>query len=559
MTTPQLPVAIVGAGPVGLITALGLVHYGVPVVVFEAEPALSGDTKAGTVLTRTLEVLDRYDALGPVLDASLRIDEIGEIDRATGLSTGSVLTSMLAEETRFPFVINIPQQLLEPVLAAQLEERAPGTLRLEHRLERFVQHDDRVELFLETPDGPTVVEASRLLACDGGRSTVRTQLDIEVTGHTLEQRYMLVDLDCDLDITNRRDYPYLAYFGDPHEWMILVRHPHCWRFLFPLASDQPEPTVEDLRAKAHSFIGDVEDLRVIGSNIYTVHHRVAGSWSESRVFLMGDAAHLITPMWALGLNTGVLDASNMPWRLAWVHRGWAEESLLDGYEMEQAPVAINGSGEMAEAARDVMNRRVSSSGPDRAVASMGAGGWGDAMTRTLLGVRLDVDDTGDWSMVRTTSEPTRARVGERVPDVRVYGTFGALTLHELCRDSFVALHLTDARRRPAVPSEGPPGLRQVLVSRWDAPHDSGLRDRAYFDPGDALRHRLGIEEDAVVLLRPDGHIALLEPWTPQSGVRVESHYLSLVGKGATEARGRGHTGSDPATQRGQAMQTGVVA
>jgi len=317
----QLPVAVVGAGPIGLITALGLVHHGVPVVVFEEDRVLSLDTKAGTVLTRTLEVLHRYDALGPVLAAAVRIDEIGELDRATGESTGSVLTGLLTEDTRFPFVINVPQHELEPVLRVQLDTRAPGVLRMGHRLTAVDQDDDRVILHLETPDGPVMVAASWLLACDGGRSLVREQLGITVQGHTLEQRYMLIDLKCDLDVANPRDYPYLAYFGDPSEWMILVRQPHCWRFLFPLAMGAAEPSQEELVEKARHFIGEVSDLEVLGSNIYTVHHRVADSWRRGRIFLMGDAAHLITPMWALGLNTGVLDASNLPWRLAWCSAG----------------------------------------------------------------------------------------------------------------------------------------------------------------------------------------------------------------------------------------------
>lgn len=525
--TEQLPVAVVGGGPVGLITALGLAHHGVPFVVFEADPTLSTDTKAGTVLTRTLEVLDRYGALGPVLDASLRVDEIGELDRATGQSTGSVLTTVLSGETRFPFVVNIPQHELEPVLAAELEARAPGALRMEHRLEGFEQHDEGVTLQLSTPRGPVTFEASRLLACDGGRSTVRDQLGIEVSGHTLEQRYMLVDLTCDLDVTNPRDYPYLAYFGDPTEWMILVRQPHCWRFIFSLAPGQPEPTAQELKDKAHRFIGQVDELEVIGTNVYTVHHRVASEWTQGRVHLMGDAAHLITPMWALGLNTGVLDASNMPWRLAWVHRGWAEESLLDGYEREQAPVAINGSGEMAENARAVMDRRLDST------EAMAAGEWGDAMTRTLLGVRLDIDGTGDWSMIRHNKDALSIRVGDRVPDLRLFDNYGATTFHRLCCDSFVALHFTDARRRPPVPNEAPAGLRHLIVSRWDAPHDGGLRDRALLDAGNAARTRFGLEEDAVVLLRPDGHVALIESWTPESADRVEAHYLRLVGKQPT--------------------------
>jgi 3-(3-hydroxy-phenyl)propionate hydroxylase len=528
-TAEPLPVAIVGAGPIGLITALGLVHHGVPVVVFEEDRVLSLDTKAGTVLTRTLEVLHRYGALGPVLSAAVRIDEIGELDRATGHSTGSVLTGLLTEDTRFPFVINIPQHELEPVLREQLDQRAPGVLRMGHRLTSVEQDEESVTLHLSTPDGPATFTAARLLACDGGRSVVREQLGIAVEGHTLEQRYMLIDLTCDLDVANPRDYPYLAYFGDPTEWMILVRQPHCWRFLFPLAPGAAEPPQDELVAKARRFIGEVSDLEVLGSNIYTVHHRVADSWHRGRIFLMGDAAHLITPMWALGLNTGVLDASNLPWRLAWVQRGWAEPSLLEGYETEQSPVAIQGSGEMAEAARAVMDRRSSST------LAMGSGGWGDAFTRTLLGVSLDVDGTGNWSMVRTSSTPSPVRSGDRAPDLPVFGPTGPVHLHDLVADEFVALYFTDARRRPVIPPSTTPGLRHLVVSRWDAPHDSGLRDRAAFDPGDRVRRRFGQDADFVVLLRPDAHVAVLMPFGADAGTRIEEHYAAIVGRPAVPA------------------------
>lgn len=521
---PDRPVAIVGAGPIGLVTALGLVHHGVPVVVFEEDQVLSLDTKAGTILTRTLEVLDRYDALGPVLAASVRIDEIGELDRATGVSTGSVLTGTLTEDTRFPFVINIPQHELEPVLQERLQTVAPDALHMSHRLTSFDERDDHVVLHLQTPDGPVRFEASRLLACDGGRSPIRTQLGIGVQGHTLEQRYMLIDLTCDLDVANPRDYPYLAYFGDPAEWMILVRQPHCWRFLFPLGAGAVEPTTDELVAKARHFIGEVSDLQVLGTNIYTVHHRVADAWRHDRVFLMGDAAHLITPMWALGLNTGVLDASNLPWRLAWVARGWAEESLLDGYENEQAPVAVQGSGEMAEAARAVMDRRNGSA------QGMAGGGWGDAITRTLLGVSLDVDGDGNWSMVRTASTPLPVGAGDRAPDLPLFAPHGAVSVHQLVADSFVALHFTDARRRPTIPAAAAPGLRHVVVSRWDAPHDSGLRDRALFDPGDRVRRRFGHDRDTVVLLRPDAHVAAVLDAGPDGHTRADEAYAALVGR-----------------------------
>ncbi|WP_279583227.1 FAD-dependent monooxygenase [Fodinicola feengrottensis] len=401
-------------GPVGLITALGLVHYGIEVAVFEEDDQLSLDTKAGTVLTRTVEVLDRYGAAQDVLAASLRIDEIGDIDRATGTARASVYTGALAGDTRFPFVINIPQHHLEPVLRDRLEQVAPGSVHMGHRVTGFSQSADHIDVTVESPEGAKTVRGSYLLACDGGRSQLREALGIAVEGHTLAQRYMLVDLEVDLDEANPRDYPYLAYFGDPREWMILVRQPHCWRFLYPLEPGQPEPDRAELTAKAQRFIGDVDGLRVLGTNVYPVHQRVANRWRDGRIFLMGDAAHLITPMWALGLNTGVLDASNLPWRLAWVLRGWADQRLLDGYEREQSPVAIRGSGEMAEAARAYMDRRSSE------VSAMAGGRWGVAVTRSLLGVRLDVDGRGDWSMIASGDAPQPVGTGDRLPDVPVF-------------------------------------------------------------------------------------------------------------------------------------------
>ena len=414
--TPD-PVIIVGAGPIGLTTALGLEHHGVPFAVFEEDGELSRDTKAGTILTRTLEVFRRFGVADQVLQRALRVELIGDIDRASNLPRASIETSLLRDETRYPFVINLPQHHLEPILADALGRARHGSLNLRHRMVALRQAADHVEVDFAAPDGVRSVRGSYVLACDGGRSSVRRALGIATSGFSLDVRYMLVDVVVDLDVLNPRDYPYLAYFADPVEWMILVRHPHCWRFLFPLPKDAPEPGIEELRAKVLHFIGETSGLEVIGRVTYAVHHRVAEQWRQGRAFLMGDAAHLITPMWALGLNTGVLDASSLPWRLAWVLRGWAGDELLDGYVREQRPIAVQGSGEMAEAAR----RAMSSSTQDTQAA---ANAWGTAATRCLLGVRLDVDAVGDSAM--TIAGPGPLRAGDRMPDWLMHGADGRL-------------------------------------------------------------------------------------------------------------------------------------
>jgi 3-(3-hydroxy-phenyl)propionate hydroxylase len=512
-----LPVAIVGAGPVGLTTALGLAHYGVPFVLFEDEDRLSTETKAGTTLSRSLEIWRRFGVVASVLRRSMRVDEIGDIDRQTNQPRQTVELSVLANETRFPFVINLPQQDMEPALAEPVREQ----LHLAHRLVRFEQKSDRVVLHLKTPSGETTAEASYLLGCDGGRSTVREQLGIAAEGKSLPVKYSLVDLEVDLDIANPRDYPHLAYFSDAREWMVLVRHPHCWRFLFPLPPGKNEPSAEELRDKVLSFIGEVEHVRVLGKVTYQVHHRVATQWRGGRVFLMGDAAHLITPMWALGINTGLLDSSNLCWRLAWHLRGWADERLLDGYEREQKPVALLGAGEMAESARRYIGKE-SEGAPDIA-----ADAWGNACTRAMLGVRLDVDGHGDWSMLKHTREPP-LRPGDRIPDWPLQSPAGGeLRVHDLTADGFAALYFADARRRPEIPDNTSPALRHYLVSRWDAPFDCGLRERALFDPGGAFARRVGCPGGTLVLVRPDEHIAAIEPIAPGAAERL---YTTVVGR-----------------------------
>lgn len=512
------PVIVVGAGPVGLTTALGLDFYGLPFLLFEDDAELSRDTKAGTILTRTIEVFRRYGVADQVLAKALRVDEIGDVERATNTARPSVQTALLDQDTRYPFVINMPQHHLEPILRDAIDRRRPGALHLRHRLTSFRQVNDGVVASFETPDGTRDVEGSYLLACDGGRSTVRAQLGVPVEGESSDVRCLLVDVKVDLDVANPRDYPYLAYFADPQEWMILVRQPHCWRFLYPLGPGVPEPGAEEFRDKVIRFIGPVDQMEILNTIVYRIHHRVATQWRSDRVFLMGDAAHLITPMWALGLNTGILDAISLPWRVAWVARGWAGDALLDGYAREQRPVAAEGSGEMAEAARKYM------AGQAAQVKAMSGTAWANAATRTMLGVRLGVDDAGDWSMVKTDRGPLRA--GDRIPDAVLHGPQGRpLRLHDLVDDSFVALYFTDVRRRPDIPPDIP-GLRHFVVSHRDAPLDGGLRARSLFDVGGRFRQLLGCPSDTLVLVRPDDHIAAM---TSMRAASAEQLYRQVVG------------------------------
>src|SRR5258708_32263 len=218
---PMKPILIVGAGPIGLTTALALKFYGIPFELFEEDAGLSSDTKAGTILTRTLEAFRRYGVADAVLSKALRVDEIGDVQRATNVARASVRPWLLAQETRYPFVINLPQHHLEPILHQELGKKAPGHTHLQHRLTNFTATASGVIATFETPEGHRDVEGSYLFACDGGRSTVRSMLHIEVEGESLDGRHPLADRRGALDVENPPDYPHLASLPDPPGWLLL--------------------------------------------------------------------------------------------------------------------------------------------------------------------------------------------------------------------------------------------------------------------------------------------------------------------------------------------------
>ena len=148
------PVIIAGAGPVGLMIALGCQFYGLDYVLLEEDTSFSSDTKAGTVLTRTVEACRRYGRDEAVLAEALRVDEIGELEKATNKRRTSVRLNLIKDDSRFPFVLNIPQHYLEPLLADGLEA---GKVRLGHKLKTFEHNEQGVHVVAQGPNGETTI------------------------------------------------------------------------------------------------------------------------------------------------------------------------------------------------------------------------------------------------------------------------------------------------------------------------------------------------------------------------------------------------------------------
>lgn len=232
----KLPVLIAGAGPVGLIAALGLAQRGVPVIVLEAEAGLYQDPRAATTHPATLEMLDDLGLLAEVERQGLVCRHFRFWDRVTGDMVANFDLDLLRGDCRFPYVIQC-EQFKTASIAYQALAALPGTeVRFSHRVTGVSQAADGLTVTVETPDGPAEIAGAYLIGADGGRSEVRKALAIEFEGFTYPEHFLV--LTSPFDFAAHRDLVYRNYFFDPIEWCNLFKvaalgPPGLWRAVFP--------------------------------------------------------------------------------------------------------------------------------------------------------------------------------------------------------------------------------------------------------------------------------------------------------------------------------------
>ncbi len=343
-------VVIVGGGPVGLTLAIELGQQGVSCVLIDQRDAPGRLPKMERCNARTMEnfrrlgIADEIRAAG--FDSALPMDvficceslvrpplvhhHYPSVDQLRARIRDTHDGSLPLE----PYQL-ISQYTLEPLLR-RIAERTPGvSVHFGHELTDLDQDEDSVTAIVRTAGGARTLRGAYLVGCDGGNSTVRDRLGIELRGESLlELRQALFrcdDLFERIPIGKGRHY-HVA--DDQHSFLIVQDDTRHFSLHARVERD------EDMPALFERIAGMPVDYETLYVGRWTQRLMVADRYRDGRALLAGDAAHLVIPTGGLGMNTGAGDATDLAWKLAGTLHGWGGPALLDAYEQERRPIGV---------------------------------------------------------------------------------------------------------------------------------------------------------------------------------------------------------------------------
>ncbi|MER7767527.1 FAD-dependent monooxygenase [Kitasatospora sp. NPDC096140] len=530
--TGRAEVLVVGAGPVGLALALGLARAGVDCRVIEREPQFRDRGVRGKGINpRTLEVFDDLGVVDAILDRGtldlkVRTYEgsrlVGEVDPAPG--------NRPTPDRPYAGMLLLGQHHTEEVLRGRLAELGV-TVETDTELVGFTQDADGVLATVRRSGRTERLDARFLVGCDGGRSSVRKLTGIPFLGETWEEeRFLMASMEVD-----GLDTDAMHIWNDPRLGvgalaMIPMRADANWAVHASVAPDEhgaiPDPTAETFRRlfAERAALPGVTLHEPSWSTVWRPTVRMVERYRDGRVLLAGDAAHCHSAAGGQGMNTGIQDAHNLSWKLAAVLRG-APDALLDSYQDERLPVA-----RAVLAATSAQHKALFGADGARALTDqfVNPAAAGSDFTGLSVGYR-------SGPLGRNLDDATGIRAGDRAPDAPCTTADGRPTrLFDLFRGPHFTLLTIGGPTDPA----GPPGPVD-LPDLPDLPdlRSVELRRAAVLDPDGHLARAYGLRGGAVVLVRPDGYVALTgatgDPGATDPGA---------ADPGATDPGAAGHPG-----------------
>jgi 2-polyprenyl-6-methoxyphenol hydroxylase-like FAD-dependent oxidoreductase len=482
-------VLIVGAGPTGLVLALGLARRGVRLRIVDQAPGPGEHSRAMVVHARTLELYRQFGIAEAVIAEGVKVERLRLREGGAGrgremLSAG--LGELGGDMSPYPFALAYAQDQHERFLIGELAKLGVEVER-QSRLARLDQDGSGVRAVIARPDGAEeTIEAAYLCGCDGAHSQTRESLGVGFPGGIYEQVFYVADVRIDRGFDP--DF-YINLGKDLLALMLPVRAGRSQRLIGLVPRElagRSDLEFEDIRPRVESLLG----LRVTWVewfSRYRVHHRVAERFRVGRVFLLGDAGHVHSPTGGQGMNTGVGDAVNLAWKLAQVLQGRAAPALFDSYEPERIGFArqlvqttdrlftvLVAGGAAGEIVRRLAAPLLVGSASRLAAAR-------HAAFRLVSQIRLAYPESP-----LSSGRAGKVRAGDRLPWTGVAGPDNFAPLASL--DWQVQVH---GALDPAVSAACARLGLPVHVLDWS----KGAR-------------RAGIRRDGLYLVRPDGYVGL---------------------------------------------------
>jgi 2-polyprenyl-6-methoxyphenol hydroxylase-like FAD-dependent oxidoreductase len=478
-------VLVVGAGPTGLVLAAELLARGINVRIIDQGDGVALQSRAIGIHARTLEVLD-------TMGLAERFVERGQVVRhLTFYSEGRRLVSLEFGRcgSRFGFLLDLPQDQTQRLLRARIAELG-GVVENRTELISLTAGREAVTAVVRDRGGSGVriqtVTAGYVVGCDGAHSRVRRELDLTFHGQPYPQDWLLADVLLDWDLREDAVHAFFRHDGLPA--IFFPMREHRWRLTLPFAGNRSRqaPTLTEIqeltdqRAPRPVTVSDPTWLANFGC-----HRRSASAYRRGRVLLAGDAVHIHSPAGGQGLNTGIMDAHNLGWKLALVASGRAPDALLDSYGGERRPVA-EGVLKLTHALvrYGTMNHPVKRRVRDLVVPALGRSPVIQRRGARRISQVYVAYPPGP--LTRPDRGRGTPRAGQRMPDVEVQADGQATTLHRVLRGGRHVLVIPAAQAGLLSDSALRPYREDVdIVTQARAPGDRGL----------------------VVLVRPDGHVA----------------------------------------------------
>jgi 3-(3-hydroxy-phenyl)propionate hydroxylase len=326
----RTPIVIAGAGPTGLTLANLLGVYRVPCLLIERNAATVHEPRAVSIDDESLRTMQMAGLIETVMS-----ETVAGYGSHYFSTRGRCFAKV--QPTEQPFGFPRRNAFRQPVLERQLRDalaRFPNVeSRFDHELVDFEQDAAEVRLRIRHGEQEHRIACDYLIACDGASSPVRRKLGIGMSGSTFRERWLIVDLE-NSAVTS----PHTKVFCNPERPCIALPGPQLTRrYEFMLQDDERDedllaPETIDRLLREHEA---APESRIVRKVVYTFHARLADRWSQGRIYLAGDAAHLTPPFAGQGMNSGLRDSTNLAWKLAAVTRGELGPQLLATYEPER--------------------------------------------------------------------------------------------------------------------------------------------------------------------------------------------------------------------------------